>query len=137
MRKVISDPTRLWNTQGMRPSQARVYNMFRLYGDITDKQLVVYLNSMEKGAGIEPMSHSGARSRRSELSKPNMDRLDEIVRSFWEGRDPPPKEPMTFLGSGEATRQKARDQLRDEGFRSALWDTGGRVGGQTIWGLAE
>lgn len=51
----------------LRASQARVYQMFRLYGDITDAQLIEYLHSMEKGAGLKVMSPSGARTRRKEL----------------------------------------------------------------------
>lgn len=52
----------------MRPSQARVHAMFKLYGDMHDKQLMEYLHDMEKAAGFPKlMSPSGIRSRRAEL----------------------------------------------------------------------
>lgn len=54
----------------LRASQARVLNMFKLYGDMTDKQLKEYLHDAERGAGITKlMSDSGIRTRRSELVK--------------------------------------------------------------------
>lgn len=52
----------------LTPSQGRVLAQFRMYGDLTDRQLLKYLHSMEKGAGIKKlMSDSGARTRRKEL----------------------------------------------------------------------
>lgn len=119
----------------LRASQARILAMFRLYGDMHDKQLEAYLHDAERSAGIKPMSPSGIRSRRSELSKPNMDRLDEIMAGeYARGRS-----------RGEVNdallEDWARKQLHIEGFRSHLWDTGKRavVDGRTVivWGIAQ
>lgn len=119
----------------MRASHARVKNMFVLYGDLHDKALTMYLNAMEKNAGLKPMSPSGVRSRRNELAKPNMDRLDAIKAEMGFG-------PPLNIGDGdEAFEQEARRRLRAEGFKSPLWDTGKReiVDGRTVivWGLAR
>lgn len=126
----------------LRASQARVLSMFKLYGDMHDKQLMDYLHDAEKAAGLKPMSPSGVRSRRSELARPNMERLSEIMREdtglalgqhdlFAIDKDSP----------AERLLVRARDRLRIEGFRSPLWDTGKReiVDGRTviIWGLAR
>lgn len=122
----------------LRASQARVLQMFKLYGDLHDKALITYLHDAERSAGMKPMSPSGVRSRRSELSKPNMDRLDEIVVSLAAAENIKPTD--------DVFRQidwmpRARQQLRREGFRSPLWDTGRRevVDGRNviIWGLAR
>jgi hypothetical protein len=122
----------------LRASQARVLAMFKLYGDLYDKALMDYLHDAERNAGVKPMSPSGVRSRRSELAKPNMDRLDEIAH-----------ENLNLLGAvkgafGRITgphQNAARAQLRTEGFRSVLWDTGERavVDGRKVivWGIAR
>ncbi len=122
-------------------AQARVHAMFKLYGDMPDVQLVKYLHEMERSAGFtKVMSPSGVRSRRSELSKPNMDRLDEITKACHDS------EPLLFPeerfadldGRGQAI---IRDRLRTEGFRSPLWDTGLRVkidgSNVIVWGIAR
>jgi len=124
----------------LRASQARVLNMFKLYGDMHDKQLLAYLNDAERAAGLRPMSPSGARSRRSELAKPNMDRLDELAQEAlrYRGEYAVAYRAFERLTSGE--REAARILLRAEGFRSKLWDTGKReiVDGRTVivWGIA-
>lgn len=120
----------------MRASQARVLAMFKLYGDLHDKQLIEYLHDAEKSAGLKPMSESGARSRRSELSKPNMDRIEEIA-----------KEIEASAGPADTTQKRlnlyrhARARLLIEGLRAPLWDTGARatVDGRKsiVWGLAK
>lgn len=51
----------------LRASQARVLNMFKLYGDLHDQALITYLHDLEKSAGMKLMSPSGARTRRAEL----------------------------------------------------------------------
>lgn len=121
----------------LRASQARVLNMFKLYGDMHDAQLLAVLHDAEKSAGMKPMSPSGARSRRSELAKPNDERIEQIAREF--------AAPLA-LGELEASKLcevmlQARQRLRVEGFRSPLWDTGKReiVDGRTVivWGIAR
>ncbi|HTJ62135.1 MAG TPA: hypothetical protein VL333_13170 [Candidatus Saccharimonadales bacterium] len=124
----------------LRASQARVLNMFVLYGDMNDKQLITYLHDAEKAAGLKLMSDSGVRTRRSELSKPNMDRLAEIVRE--QTGVAVHQHDLLSADQGDATvTDAARRQLRIEGFRSKLWDTGKReiVDGRTVvvWGLAR
>ena len=121
----------------LRASQARVLNMFVLYGDMHDQQLAEYLRDAERTAGLPPMSSSGVRSRRSELCKPNMDRLDALAA---EAHDISMTEGAFSLLS-PVQQQPCRDRLRREGFRSKLWDTGKRevVNGRrvTVWGLAR
>lgn len=142
----------------LRASQARVLNMFRLYGDMHDKQLLAYLNDAEKQAGLKLMSPSGARSRRSELAQPNEDRLDELRVEWMDARGyteyhvgdkpfrPAPNGPPgagAFATDAEVAEAEvwARQRLRDEGFRSPLWDTGRRekVDGYNVivWGIAR
>lgn len=122
------------SVKNKRASHERILNMFRLYGDMNDETLTRVIRDAEKAAGLPPMSVSGVRSRRSELSKPNMDRLDEIAREHNE-RD------FAAQSSG-AVRDALRGFLRREGFRSELWDTGKREtlasGRQAIvWGIAR
>lgn len=125
----------------LRASQRRILAMFKLYGDMTDEELLTVLHEAERSASIHIMSPSGARSRRSELSKPNMDRLREIHSAMVEagidaGRT------REALEDDESLKQAARDYLRTEGFRSELWDTGvtrvlesGKRG--IVWGIAK
>jgi hypothetical protein len=121
------------NADKLRASQARVLAMFKLYGDMHDKQLLTNLHDAEKAAGLKPMSPSGVRSRRSELSKPNMDRLDRLAVEMH-------GHPL-FAICLPSDREVLRERLRSEGFRSPLWDTGVRVivdGRHVIvWGLAR
>jgi hypothetical protein len=128
----------------MRASQARVLAMFKLYGDLTDEQLLTYLHDMERAAGFtKVMSPSGARSRRSELSKPNMDRLDEIMVELVEaGLNSGAYDTYEAAHADPALARAARETLRVEGFRSALWDTGERRKLDTgrmaiVWGIAR
>lgn len=124
----------------LRASQARVLQMFKLYGDLEDKQLTRYLHEAERAAGMRPMSVSGVRSRRSELAKPNMDRLDEMAREFWRYQSIQVKPNAGFAELSASTQDRLRRELRREGFRSPLWDTGKRVivDGRSVivWGLA-
>lgn len=127
--RVNENPTKL------RASQARVLNIFKAYGDLTDEQLIEYLHDVEDQLGIKRMSPSGARSRRSELSKPNEDRVREIARELRTDLGRVLDEPPT-----PADEQRARAMLRAEGFRSTLWATGkitrdGRS--LTVWGIAR
>jgi hypothetical protein len=125
----------------MRASQARVLAMFKLYGDLHDKQLIEYLHDAEREAGFKKlMSDSGVRTRRSELAKPNMDRLTEIVIEMEQAES----KRLGYLHSDEFTEQAwvaARARLLIEGVRSPLWDTGKRemVDGRnvTVWGIAK
>lgn len=149
----------------LRPSQARVLAMFKLYGDLHDKQLQAYLHDMEKAAGFKKlMSPSGIRSRRSELSKNNEERLRQLRTQFyiehgqipaqragahWTSTDDQAaRAPITVQEEAaiEGTRRTAAEEwarrtLRIEGFRSPLWDTGRRekVDGHNVivWGLAR
>jgi hypothetical protein len=146
----------------LRASHARVLAMFKLYGEMHDRQLEAYLHDAEKMAGMKRMSPSGIRSRRSELAKPNMDRLDEIAveidrernqawpvgRAFGDtpvihgyadlSDDPNATCPVTGKPLCKALAVR---RLRDEGFRSPLWDTGRRetVDGHRVivWGIAR
>jgi hypothetical protein len=125
----------------MRASQARVLAMFKLYGDLTDEQLLTYLHDAERAAGFtKVMSPSGARSRRSELAKPNMDRLDEIAREIKKATHLPTA--GAFAALEPQWQATARETLRAEGFRSLLWDTGERRKLDTgrmaiVWGIAR
>lgn len=115
----------------MRASHRRVLAMFTLYGDMTDEQLADSLHDAEKQGGLKTMSPSGVRSRRSELSKPNSERIEEIVTQF-----------MAHNYGTEKAYRAARAQLLIEGVKSPLWDTGERrvlsTGRQAIvWGLAR
>lgn len=131
-------------------AQARVHAMFKLYGDMPDAQLVKYLHEMERSAGFtKVMSPSGVRSRRSELAKPNMDRLDELMVRWAEEHRPRALGKWTVaLMRDELEAQEyhaashwARTALRSEGFRSPLWDTGSRVkvdgSNVIVWGIAR
>lgn len=127
----------------LRASQARVLAMFKLYGDLTDEKLTMYLHDAEKAAGLKPMSPSGVRSRRNELSKANMDRLDEIaVEMTYVASAPEPGTPLTYWQHDDKERRALRAMLETEGFRSPLWDTGkmeklasGRLA--IVWGIAR
>lgn len=139
----------------LRASQARILSMFRLYGDMTDERLTEYLHDAERTAGVKLMSPSGIRSRRSELSKPNMERLDALAIEVWGNTDP--KRAVansthpTFAEVNESEQRLLRDMLRTEGFRDVngtatttdtLWDTGKReplASGRMaiVWGIAR
>lgn len=126
----------------MRASQMRVLQLFTEYGDMDDRALL----RVAKAAGVK-MSDSGLRSRRSELAKPNMDRLDTLANDWLTSNHNltifpelyamnPPSEPLLT-----AAYEWARRTLRIEGFRSPIWDTGRRVayeGGRQgiVWGKA-
>ena len=121
------------SVRAVRASHLRILAQFRLYGDMTDEQLALVLEDAEKGAGIKHMSPSGVRSRRSELSKPNMDRITEIKQESVVIGAPP---------TDAVLDAAARRQLRIEGFRSPLWDTGvvdtNAAGRRCIvWGIAK
>lgn len=51
----------------LRNSQARVLAMFKLYGPMTDEDLLPRLHEAERTTGLPLMSASGARTRRKEL----------------------------------------------------------------------
>lgn len=118
----------------LRASHRRVLQLFRRYGNMDDKSLF----SVAKAEGWE-VSDSGLRSRRSELSKPNMLRLKELAES---------QLLAAGIGRGAETEEDvaaayrwAREILLVEGIRSPLWDTGRRVKTiagleAVVWGLA-
>ncbi len=119
----------------MRASQARIMAIFRAYGDLTDEELSMYVADVERQLGIKLMSPSGVRSRRSELAKANMERLDEIAANLTNDGN-------KFFEVTNEVQDSARAHLRREGFRSPLWDTGVRrttaAGRKTIvWGIAK
>lgn len=124
----------------IRASQLRVKNMFVLYGDMNDKQLLAVLHEAEKAAGLKVMSPSGVRSRRSELSKPNMERIAEIIREYT-GIPSVTAYDLLLANTDQKVVEIARERLRREGFRSPLWDTGKReiVDGRRVvlWGIAR
>lgn len=126
----------------MRASQARVLAMFKLYGDLYDAQLIQYLHDAERAAGMKPMSPSGVRSRRNELSKPNMDRLDEIAHemTYVTGAEDPGTS-FTYAEHSGVEQVALRARLLTEGVKSPLWDTGKRahVDGRNVivWGIAR
>ena len=125
----------------MRASQARVLAMFRLYGAMDDTQLIRYQREQAIEAGVKPLSESGTRSRRSELSKPNEERLAELRAEFM--RVAREKIPVAPTSQSEIEREAkfaddwARSTLLREGVRSPLWavtertlDTGRKA---TVW----
>lgn len=113
-------------------TQKRVLAMFRAFGDMTDEELGKHIEAATRATGVPKMSPSAVRSRRSDLSKPNMDRLEELKQAS-----------LARGAVNEATALAyARIELRREGFRSPLWDTGkreqistGRMA--TVWGIAR
>ena len=122
------------SVQNMRASHKRVLAMFRTYGDMTDETLAEYLNEAAKDTGIKLMSPSGVRSRRSELSKPNMDRIEEMEQEMGDG--------VAMAMTHEQAMQQCRARLLVEGVRSPLWDTGKReklASGRMaiVWGIAR
>jgi hypothetical protein len=130
------------SVRNVRASHTRVLAMFRLYGDMTDESLAALLKDAARETGLKAMSPSGVRSRRSELAKPNMDRLDSLALELWSNDDKAsPRRPF-FSELNEYEQRLTREQLRREGFRSPLWDTGKREtlasGRQAIvWGVAR
>lgn len=131
------------SVRNIRASHKRILAMFRAYGDMTDETLAEYLAEAAKETGSKLMSPSGVRSRRSELSKPNLDRLAQLRDEYVSAAG------LTGTWAevyDEKLKEKfdsaARHQLRTEGFKSELWDTGKREtlssGRQAIvWGLAR
>lgn len=127
--------------------QARILNMFRLYGDMTDERLLMVLNDAERQANLRPTSPSGCRSRRSELSRPNKKRLAELreAAGYVEGEGWNRLDGGDGLCSDEevaAYEKSVRATLRAEGFRSPLWDTGKRERNANnyevvVWGLPK
>ncbi len=89
-------------------SQALVLAAFRQYGAMTDEELEGY---------TQAMTPSRRRTARSELSKGNDRRMAEIVGE------------LTTVNPGwppSKYESAARHQLRIEGFRGPLWDSGVR-----------
>lgn len=127
----------------LRASHALILRVFEAYGPMHDKDLLDRVNSVEKNLGIRKvMSPSGVRSRRSEMSKPNMERLDEIAMNITREEGGIPSRAWgSFAGLTLELQHEAREQLRREGFPSKLWDTGEReiVDGRSVivWGLAK
>lgn len=124
------------SVKNQRASHRRVLAMFKLYGDMTDEQLAESIHDAEKDAGLTKlMSPSGVRSRRSELSKPNMDRIEEMLKEMGDG--------IELSGKTlEKVMTELRARLLIEGLRSPLWDTGKRAtlaSGRSaiVWGIAS
>ena len=129
------------SVRGVAASHKRILAMFRTYGDMTDETLKGYLDELADRAMAPKMSPSGARSRRGDLSKPNMDRLDQIANEYYSGVPGSGKVRFADIPD-EATQNRVRHQLRSEGFRSPLWDTGKREKLSTgrmaiVWGIAK
>lgn len=127
------------SVQNMRASHKRVLAMFRAYGGMTDETLAAYLDEAAKETGMKLMSPSGVRSRRSELSKPNQDRLDEMAE---ESALSHVGHALTFGELPGEQQTECRARLLIEGIRSPLWDSGRREtlasGRQAIvWGMAR
>lgn len=120
--------------------QRRILRAFEIMGDMDDQALLQTVHMIERNLGIPEeklSSPSGVRSRRSELAKPNMERLTDLAVEIC-------KEIGVEATQVAETREivdKARERLRIEGFRSPLWDTGRRVfikGSYVIvWGVAK
>ena len=112
--------------------QRRILRAFDVMGPMDDKALVVLVQRMEDQLGIKVSSAAGIRSRRSDLSKPNMERIADIIREMGDGVE-------LSVTYDEALRL-ARQQLTIEGLRSPVWDTGRRVQIEgrnfIVWGLA-
>lgn len=137
------------SVQNMRASHRMVLAMFRAYGEMTDETLAEYINAAAENTGVKRMSPSGVRSRRSELAKPNMDRLNEIVREM-SNTKATYHEAIGLTEQGNAQDRErwtkivsaARHRLRVEGWYSPLWDTGKRERMKTgrlaiVWGIAR
>lgn len=128
----------------LRASHALILRVFELYGAMNDKDLLDRVHAAEKNFGIKKlMSPSGVRSRRSELAKPNMDRMAEIEKEVMQeaGLFGQLSGPYDNAVARKQIDEQVRARLRAEGFRSKLWDTGVRetVDGRSVivWGLAK
>lgn len=112
----------------LKPLQLRILQAYRVYGAMDDRQLLQVINDMERELGFTRFSSpSSVRSRRSELSKRNTERLRQLREAWW-------KEvavaPATEREEKEMERQAdaaARRFLAVEGFRDPIWDTGQRI----------
>lgn len=136
------------SVRGLAASHRRILALFERYGDMTDETLGKLLDELAAEKIAPKMSPSGIRSRRSDLSKPNMRRLDQIAVDLACGADLAAK---AFADLDAYWQDQARTQLRREGFRGidgepttrpTLWDTGKRepmaTGRQAIvWGIAR
>lgn len=122
--------------------QLRILRAFEIMGPMHDAALYEVVTQMERNLGLKPSSPSGVRSRRSELAKPNMERLDEIaIARHIEMGAVQRRAFGAFAELSTADQRAARNRLVAEGVRSPLWDTGKRelVDGQRVivWGLAK
>lgn len=129
------------SASGLRASQALVLNMFVAYGPMHDKDLLDRVHATQKQLGLTKlMSPSGVRSRRSELSKPNMERMAEIAREI-SGVPVYVAEVHHGLANAMTLFTDALNRLRVEGFRSTLIDNGKRetVDGHrvVVWEIAR
>lgn len=115
--------------------QARILQLFRVYGPMHDAQLYTRLLEQERQLGYTKLtSPSGCRSRRSELSRPNM---DWIIASIAEQM----RDPFYVKASAETRASNARFRLGQRGLLSPLWDSGRRITVDTkkviVWEIAH
>lgn len=150
------------NPKWTRELYQRIMRAFTVLGDMDDKALIAAVHEMEDALGIKRSSESGIRSRRSELAKPNMDRLDEIAVEMGRDRDmawptgrafgdlraicgyadlSDTSAACCYVTGRPIDKASAVLRLRTEGFRSPLWDTGRRIVIDNrhviVWGLAR
>lgn len=121
----------------LRTTQREVLQLYRRLGAMDDRAMI----RAARDIGLT-QSDSSLRSRRSELSKPNQERIaamvDEAVAAYKARNDG--VHPLDAdLARFEA---EARERLAIEGFRSPVYDTGRRVtyeGGRQgiVWDATE
>ena len=121
--------------------QQMILRAFEAHGDMADVALLAYLERRHPAWTFTP---SGVRSRRSELSKANMERLDALARDVWVeqyGGAPDVAATIRLDGFADDVQRQARARLLVEGVRAPLWDTGKRVkigrGSHAVWGFAR
>lgn len=129
-------PPNVETPMSLSTTQREVVKAYAVYGPMNDTTLVDLMRQRAASGERPPVSDSGIRSRRAELSKPNMERLDEIRLQLVDAC-----ERRGESMSAEEADHAARAQLRREGFRSPVWDTGTRerINGRahTVWGIAR
>lgn len=120
----------------LRTTQREVLQLYRRLGPMDDRTMIRAARDM----GLT-QSDSSLRSRRSELSKPNQERVAELVAELvaeYHDRS----EPDLTAAEREEVERLARARLAAEGFRAPVYDTGQRTayaGGRSgvVWDCVE
>lgn len=112
--RTSKDAAATFDMAKIRTSQREVLQLFRIYGPMDDRALIEA--ARERGSA---QSDSSIRTRRSELSKPNTDRVRAIVEEMGDG--------VELEMTEDEAEAHARSRLSLEGYRGPVYDTGKRV----------